>query len=146
MKIEKMAIHHLPDVTILATQLGYPNDVLEITKRFTSISMSNNYGLFIALSNNGDVMGFLQINEEPESLLLGRRADISALVVHEKYRNLKVGAALVKHAEDWALRKGLLLIRVKSNINRNGAHRFYQREGYELLKTSHIFVKSIDLN
>ncbi len=143
MKIEKMAPHHISEVTVLASQLGYPNEISEVTKRFSKIVSSNEFGLFVALSEIGEVMGFLQVNEEPDTLLVGRRADISALVVHEKYRNERVGAALVKCAEEWVLAKGLTLLRVKSNVSREGAHRFYLREGYELSKTAHMFVKNL---
>lgn len=133
----------MPEVTILAGQLGYPNEISELARRFSLIDSSNEVGLFVALSKNDEVMGFLQVNEEPASLLVGRRADIAALVVHEKFRKLGVGAALMKRAEEWVQNRGLSLIRVKSNIRREGAHQFYQREGYELSKTAHMFVKNL---
>lgn len=138
-----MAPNHVAEVTLLASQLGYPNEISEVARRFSKIGSSSEFGLFVALSENDEVMGFLQVNEEPDTLLVGRRADISALVVHEKFRNERVGAALVKCAEEWVLAKGLNLLRVKSNIRREGAHRFYQREGYELSKTAHMFVKNL---
>jgi hypothetical protein len=32
---------------------------------------------------------------------------------------------------------------VSSRVTREGAHRFYLREGYELSKTSHVFAKPL---
>jgi hypothetical protein len=32
---------------------------------------------------------------------------------------------------------------VSSRVTREGAHRFYVREGYELSKTSHVFAKPL---
>jgi hypothetical protein len=32
---------------------------------------------------------------------------------------------------------------VRSRIVRERAHRFYEREGYELVKTSHVFEKPL---
>ena len=32
---------------------------------------------------------------------------------------------------------------VSSRVTREGAHRFYLREGYELTKTSHVFAKPL---
>jgi hypothetical protein len=33
---------------------------------------------------------------------------------------------------------------VRSQIKRDAAHRFYLREGYEQVKTSHIFAKLLE--
>jgi GNAT superfamily N-acetyltransferase len=64
-------------------------------------------------------------------------------VVDEKLRGLGLGAALVKAAEDWAKEKKLSLVRVRSNIIRESAHRFYQREGYHIKKSWHLFTKAL---
>jgi GNAT superfamily N-acetyltransferase len=99
--------------------------------------------LFVAQSDDGKVVGYIQINLEPKTLLSDSRADISALIVHESCRSQGIGAALVASAEQWAADKGLNLIRVRSNTTREAAHRFYLRAGYRVSKTSSIFVKTI---
>lgn len=134
-----MSLEDLTEVTHLAHQLGYPNSVEEVTVRFHEIINDPAYALFVAKTDK--VLGWIQINHEPKTLLIGPRADIAALVVDENSRSLGVGKALVKRAEDWARENGITLVRVKSNTKREAAHRFYQREGYTLAKTSHMFTK-----
>jgi len=115
----------------------------EIVKRFLRFSESQDYGLFVALSESKNVIGWVQVNEEPNTLLVGRRADISTLVVDEKFRRNGIGKALLSQAEKWAQLRGIAILQVKSNIRRDDAHRFYQREGFILTKTSYSFTKTL---
>lgn len=136
-----MSLEDLTEVTHLAEQLGYPNTVEEVTQRFVEMINDPDYALFVAKTDR--VLGWIQINHEPKTLLIGPRADIAALVVDENSRSLGVGKALVKRAEEWARENKIELVRVKSNTKREAAHRFYQREGYTLAKTSHMFSKQL---
>jgi GNAT superfamily N-acetyltransferase len=141
MKIEKMTLADIPSVTGLATQLGYPNAESDIALRFCEIQKLEGHELLVAKLDSHEIAGWIQINQEAATLLVGPRADIAALVVDEKCRSLGIGKALINHAEAWARKNGLELVRVKSNVAREAAHRFYQREGFVLLKTSHMFSK-----
>ncbi|MBI4405969.1 MAG: GNAT family N-acetyltransferase [Deltaproteobacteria bacterium] len=143
MRIEKMDLADLEDVTSLADQLGYPSSTEEIRTRFMRIQRTQNYGLFVAKSNGGKVIGYVQINCEPETLLAGPRADVAALIVDANERGKGIGAALLRQAEHWAEQNKLPLIRIRSNIKRTDAHRFYQNKGYVINKSSHILTKSI---
>jgi GNAT superfamily N-acetyltransferase len=143
MKILEMSREDLSDVIRLAAQLGYPDVRDGIEERFAEIKNTKRFALFVARSDQGRVTGWIQINVEPTSLLIGARADIAALVVDEKCRGLGIGKALLLRAEEWAKENQLSLIRVRSNVKREGAHRFYQREGYALAKTSNMFTKNI---
>jgi GNAT superfamily N-acetyltransferase len=141
MKIEKMNSNDLSDVLSLSEQLGYPNSYTDLKARFDELQNQSDYALFVARADSGKVIGYVQINREPHTLLVGPRADIAALVVDQNERGHGVGAALLRHAEQWAWDNELPLIRVRSNLKRTEAHRFYSREGYELSKTSNIFTK-----
>jgi GNAT superfamily N-acetyltransferase len=141
MQIKKMTLDDLDDVTLLCGQLGYPNTLSDVEKRFHQMSGHLDYALFVARSDANEILGWIQMNVEPSSLLVVPRAEIAALVVTEKSRSQGVGKALVARAEIWAQEKNLNLIRVRSGIKRLDAHRFYKREGYELSKTSNVFVK-----
>jgi len=46
-------------------------------------------------------------------------------------------------AERWARQHGASAVRVGSRATREGAHQFYEREGYALAKTSHWFQKEL---
>lgn len=142
-QIRHMKSEDLEAVTLLTVQLGYPNSHQEIKARFKRIEALPGYGLFVAKSNEGTVLGWVQINQEAETILTEAKAELTALVVDEKCRNQGVGAALLKRAEEWAKGNGLSLIRLRSSNHREGAHRFYLREGYE--QTGRTFKKKIDL-
>lgn len=143
MTVERMTPQDLAAVVELGFQLGYSNRLDAVAERFARICDHPNYALFVAKSATCEVVGWVQINREAYSLLVGdSRADLAALVVDEKHRGRGIGKALVERAEQWAKSNGLSLVRVKSNIKREGAHRFYQREGFALAKTAHVFTKS----
>ncbi|HEY3676065.1 MAG TPA: GNAT family N-acetyltransferase, partial [Candidatus Tumulicola sp.] len=66
---------------------------------------------------------------------------IAALVVDESERGNGTGAALLQAAEAWARERGVRCIRVRSNVIRADAHRFYEREKYAPLKDQRVFEK-----
>jgi GNAT superfamily N-acetyltransferase len=138
-----MTLEDIRPVTILAEQLGYPNTQEDIEKRFLQIINQPQYALFVAKSDLGDVLGWIQINIEPMSLLVSSQANVAAFIVDEKCRGQNIGKALLARAEEWANEKGVMRIRIRSNLIRHDAHRFYQREGYEVGKTSNVFVKHL---
>ena len=142
-KVEKMSASDLEQIIGLADQLGYPNSLEDVRDRFRNIENCPTHGLFVAKTDGGKIVGYIQINFEPETLLAGPRADIAALVVDETQRSQGVGTALLKHAELWAKEKGLSHVRIRSNMKRKDAHRFYEKNGYAINKSSQIFVRTI---
>jgi len=142
MEIVKMTSNDLSQVSALATQLGYTSSMTDITARFDSISNDPSYALFVAKSEM-DVLGFIQVNMEPVSILIDARVDIAALIVKEECRGNGIGQKLLVHAENWAKGQGISIVRVRSNTKRSDAHRFYMREGYTISKVSNIFSKKI---
>ena len=70
--------------------------------------------------------------------------ELADLVVHENARGARVGEALVAEAERWAAGRGCVVMRVRSNVVRERAHRFYERLGYAVFKTQRVFGKDLD--
>jgi GNAT superfamily N-acetyltransferase len=64
-------------------------------------------------------------------------------VVDEAHRSGGVGRALLGAAEAWAREHGCEVVTVRSRVARERAHRFYEREGYVRVKTSHVFSKPL---
>lgn len=140
-KIDEMILADLEQVTDLAEQLGYPNVLQDIKRRYEVINKHSNYALFVARDENAKVLGWVQVNAEPCSILTEDKAEVVALIVDQGSRNRGIGAALLKQAERWAKSKELKLMRIRSNLKRTDAHRFYQKNGYEIKKSWHLFVK-----
>jgi len=141
-----MTIADLATVAHLAGQLGYPTTVEDLTIRYQALQNSKDYGFFVARSETGKIADFLQVNREAASLLSSSRAEIAALVVDHQKRGLGIGAALLKAAEAWARVHQFPLLRIRSNTKRTDAHRFYQKNGFEIPKSWHLFTKEIELS
>jgi len=121
----------------LFAQLGYPNDAATIERRLISRGSDS----CVLLAQRGErITGFIAL-QILESLLSGEMAEIAALVVDETQRGHGTGVALLRAAEAWAHQRGFRHIRVRSNVIRTDAHRFYQREGYAPVKDQRVFEK-----
>ena len=71
------------------------------------------------------------------------RAEVSGLVVDERFRSQRVGESLLARAEQWARENGCQSIGLRSNVIRDRAHAFYERHGYAHVKTQKAFRKSL---
>ena len=71
-------------------------------------------------------------------------AEVGGLAVDPHHRGDGVGRGPLETAERWAGTNGLIVIRLRSNIVRSNAHRFYERRSYSVEKTSHTFVKQVN--
>ena len=65
------------------------------------------------------------------------------VAVSNKYRRMGIGAALIKAAENWAVERGIHLVRLNSGSTRTGAHEFYKRQGYDGDKMQVHFTKRL---
>jgi len=54
-----------------------------------------------------------------------------------------IGHALMREAERWTAEKGLSVLRLKTNVIRVDAHRFYENMGFERTKTQYTYVKQL---
>jgi GNAT superfamily N-acetyltransferase len=71
------------------------------------------------------------------------RAEVNGLIVAEGQRSSGAGAKLLVAAEEWARKRGCQGVNVRSNVIRERAHKFYERQGYEHYKTQKAFRKTL---
>jgi len=142
LKIRRMKMTDAPRLAELAGQLGYPSTVSQIRARIRSIKPPSLHAVFVADSKKDGVVGWLHVSKNPllESDL---RAEVNGLVVAEGQRSLGAGAQLIAAAEDWARKHGCKGMSVRSNVIRERAHKFYERNGYEHYKTQKSFRKPL---
>jgi GNAT superfamily N-acetyltransferase len=130
-----------PRIAELAGQLGYPSSPNEIAGRLAGIKYSDDHAVFVA-QLGGEVAGWLgvyvcrMVEADP-------RAEISGLVVDEKFRSQGIGPLLLVRAEEWAREKGCRAIGLRSNVIRDRAHAFYEHHGYKHTKTQKSFRKDL---
>jgi GNAT superfamily N-acetyltransferase len=123
----------------LFAQLGYPNDAITIERGLIS---RGDLSRVLVAQREERIIGFISI-EIVDHILSGEVAEIAALVVDETERGNGTGAELVRAAETWAHERGFRQIRVRSNVIRTDAHRFYEREGYAPVKDQRVFEKRV---
>ena len=124
----------------LSGQLGYPADAATILRRLDDVIAHDVGVVLVAVDAQGGLGGFAHV--EPRRLLIAEPfAELAALVVSETARGQRVGSALLAAAEAWARQQGFASMRVRSNILRERAHRFYVREGYTEKKRQAVFLK-----
>jgi GNAT superfamily N-acetyltransferase len=134
----------------LSGQLGYPATPAQIARRLGKLASASRNALFVAEvkdagSNRraaGSLMGWLHISIT-NLLEVDTRAEVNGLIVAEGQRSLGAGARLLKAAEEWARRHACASVNLRSNVIRERAHKFYERQGYEHYKTQKAFRKAL---
>jgi len=114
-------------------------DVPAAMVRFERIAAHPDWRVFVAEAD-GLVVGFLSV--EWRELLHhrdGSYAEIMTLAVSERIRRSGAGSLLVAAAEEWAVQRGATAVTLHSRLSREGAHLFYERQGYE--KNAYFFRK-----
>jgi len=127
----------------LSGQLGYPTSGKDMRQRLAKLLSQPRHGkVLVAESASGDVVGWLHVSATP-LLEMALRAEVNGLVIAEDARSGGTGALLLESAEQWARAKGCKSMSVRSNVVRERAHGFYQRNGYEHYKTQKAFRKKL---
>ncbi len=129
-------------VAELSRQLGYEASADEMRSRLQHVEEDPDRAVFVGCTPEGTVVGWIDVYITFH-LQSGKSAEIGGLVVGEGTRSRGVGRLLVAQAETWARSKGMTHMRVRSNIKRFDAHRFYERENYLRSKTSAVFDKDL---
>lgn len=130
------------EIAELSGQLGYPSSASEIRVRLEILLGVDDQVILVAESTSGEVIGWVHIFEA-QRLVDEPFAEVGGLIVAEGYQSAGVGAALLKTGEQWAQGRGLKVMRVRSNVVRERAHRFYERSGYQVIKSQRVFHKEL---
>jgi GNAT superfamily N-acetyltransferase len=140
-KIRRARLSDVARLASLAGELGYPTTAAEMKVRFRRVKPAALNAIFVAESD-GEVIGWTHVSV---SFLLEvpLRAEINGLVVSESSRSLGTGACLLEAVEAWARAKKCEGVSVRSNVIRDRAHAFYERNGYEHYKTQKAFRKAL---
>ncbi len=142
LKIRRAKSADAQQVAVLSGQLGYPATAAQIRERLRRIQPASQNAIFVADTKKEGVIGWLHVSKEP-LLEAEMRAEVNGLVVAEGQRSLGAGARLLAAAEDWARKHSCKEMSVRSNVIRERAHKFYERNGYEHYKTQKSFRKRL---
>lgn len=105
-------------------------------------NLSAGHAVFVAIDEASAILGFAHAHAA-EPLLLDRTAELAALVVTASARGKGVGERLVDAVASWARSSGFASLRLRSNVVRVNAHRFYERLGFTRSKQQVVFDRSL---
>ena len=126
----------------LSAQLSYSSSPEDIARRLAGMQDSHEHAVFVAEQEGGEIAGWLGVFVY-RSVEADARAEISGLVVDERFRSRGIGRQLLERAELWAREAGCRSIGLRSNVIRDEAHEFYLRYGYRHIKTQKSFRKDL---
>ncbi len=150
MKIRRARRSDATRIAELSGQLGYPATAAQIARRLVKLAPPSRYALFVAEVKDagssqrtaGSLIGWLHVSIT-NLVEVDTRAEVNGLIVAEGQRSMGAGARLLEAAEEWARRHGCGSVNLRSNVIRERAHKFYERQGYEHYKSQKAFRKSV---
>jgi GNAT superfamily N-acetyltransferase len=128
----------------LTGELGYPATAAQIAVRLRQLTPVSKHAVFVAESPEAGmgVVGWVHVSVS-HLLESDVRAEVNGLIVADGQRSAGAGAKLLEAAEAWARRRGCRGMNVRSNVIRERAHKFYERQGYEHYKSQKAFRKPL---
>jgi GNAT superfamily N-acetyltransferase len=131
-------------VAALTAELGYPTGAPQMHDRLAAIlARPDDHALLVAVNADDQPIGWIHV-ALTHTLETEPMATIAGLVVTELARSAGIGRQLLEAGEAWARERSIPTMQVRSRMSRERAHRFYQREGYEHVKTSGVFRKPLE--
>ncbi|MCP4348545.1 MAG: GNAT family N-acetyltransferase [Desulfobacterales bacterium] len=143
-KIRNATINDVSDISELSNQLGYPSSEAEIKERLDSVLNSDDHAIFVAYQPDQKVIAWIHVYKR-QSVESGFFAEIGGFIVSEAFRSKGIGKHLLKAVENWTIQKNLPKLRVRSQIKREDAKRFYSNMGFSVSKKQRVFDKMMNM-
>jgi N-acetylglutamate synthase-like GNAT family acetyltransferase len=116
---------------ILGKNRENPDDFYKYRQAFDEISEDKN-NFLIVIEFENEVIGTMQLTLIPTIVLQGsKRMNIEAVRVDDKLGGKGIGSWMIKKAIIFAEANGVKIIQLTTNKQRNRAHEFYKRLGFE---------------
>ncbi len=128
-------------LTALSRQLGYPRKLAETRQNLTTILSNENEAVYV-MTCDQTVIAWIHIFHTVR-LESGIFCEIGGLVVEEKFRGKGIGRQLIETAKDWCSSRGVATLRLRSNVIRKEAHRFYRQLGFSESKEQKVFEMTL---
>jgi GNAT superfamily N-acetyltransferase len=125
----------------LTGELGYEVTAGEVERRLSAILGDDNHAVFVGRAGD-DVIGWIHV-VGVRRLEATFFAELGGLVVQEAARRQGVGRRLVDAALKWAGDRGYRTLRVRTNVVRADAPRFYESLGFTRVKDQMVFAQEI---
>ncbi len=141
-RIRNARMEDAPQLSNLSTELGYLVSIRDLLSRLPLLLNSDEHTILIAEDDEGQMLGWvhaalvLRVESRPF-------AEIGGIVVHSGHRNEGIGGQLIQRTEEWAAKRGMETLRLRSQIARDEAHRFFKNQGFCLMKEQLVFERAL---
>lgn len=139
MKVRSARVDDAEPIAALMAQLGYAVPAPAVSGRLQRLGERRD--VFVA-TDGESVVGWAALSID-EAFVEGFGALLEGFVVDEAARSRGVGQKLLEAVESRARERGCAEIRVQSNVLRERAHSFYERNGYVKVKAQYQLRKSL---
>lgn len=141
MHVRELRASDLGAVRRLLGELGYETSAAVLEARVDAVLGAAQHRLIVA-EDRDSVIGVLHVFERP-SLEKGAQAVVQSMVVDAGHRRAGVGRALLDEAQAWASERGLDAVVLHTRTDRDDAHAFYARNGFQTMATSRLMRRAI---
>ena len=139
MKIRSAQTTDAPSIAALCGQLGYPAGEQTVARRLERLLGDDRHAVLVAEGPDGEVAGWVHVCKRL-LVLAEPQAAIEGVVVEETCRRQGIGRLLMERAEQWARTRGCTAIGLRSNVERQAAHLFYEGIGYRHFKSQRAYL------
>jgi GNAT superfamily N-acetyltransferase len=123
----------------LSGALGYPSTPAQIVTRLAALP--DDHRVWVARVDD-HVVGWIHAYVA-RHVVLDLYVEVGGLIVAEAERGRGIGPQLIEQACVWARALGCDRVGVHSNVVREDAHRFYERQGFVLEKRQGVFTRRL---
>ena len=124
-------------IAALLPDLGYQATAEQVARRLAGLREWPDQDAFVAVARDA-IVGLCHV-QGVRLLASDGYVEIQALVVSAGCQGQGIGRQLVAHACEWAFARGYERVRLRSGVQREAAHAFYEHLGFEKAKASHAF-------
>jgi len=135
--IRKVSVKDAIDISRLSGQLGYTISPKQTATQLLSINSSRNDIAYTATIDR-KIVGWIHAFYT-KRLECTSYCEIGGLVVDEQRRGMGIGKMLIEHIKLWCRDKGCNTLKVRSNVKRTEAHKFYLHSGFDEKKEQKVF-------
>lgn len=145
MNIRAAHISDTEEIGNLCLQLGYDVEEQLVKENLDKLIDKQDNAIYVIENDDTKIIGWVHVYGK-HLIETKSYAEIGGLVVDQKYRRLGIGEQLMKMCEDWSVKEGYGILRLRSGISREVAHMFYEKIGYENVKLQKVFEKKLKVN
>lgn len=129
------------DINRLSEQLGYPLPVAETHQHLEKILANKNEIVYVAETAN-KVIGWIGVYKILH-LVSGFTCEVAGLIIDKNFHRYGAGRLLINKAIEWSSSQQTKNMRVRTNIIRKEAHRFYEKLGFTEVKEQKVYEISV---